>query len=235
MQPEVIVDSLDGLVKRATDRFAAAARGAIEARGMFSCALPGGSVAESMFPAFAQLPLAWDHVHVFFGDERAVPETDPDSNSGLARKLWLDRVAAHVHAMPANQADIDAAARAYTEELRSTLGDPPRIDVMLLGMGPDGHVCSLFPGHPLLRERTRWVAGVTDSPKPPPRRLTLTMPVLAAARSIWVGAFGAAKAPILREAIQDAGSQLPVALAARSGPPALFFLDPPAASALDAR
>jgi 6-phosphogluconolactonase len=164
-----------------------------------------------------------------------VPETDPDSNSGLARKLWLDRVPAHVHAMPANQGDLDAASAVYTEELRSTLGDPPRIDVMLLGMGPDGHVCSLFPGHPLLQERTRWVAAVTDSPKPPPRRLTLTMPVLAAARSIWVGAFGAAKASILREAIQDAGSQLPVAIAARSGPPALFFLDPPAASALDAR
>jgi 6-phosphogluconolactonase len=235
MGPEVVVDSLDGLVKRAADRFAATARGAIEARGMFSCALPGGSVAESMFPAFARLPLAWDHVHVFFGDERAVPETDPDSNSGLARKLWLDRVPAHVHVMPANQGDLGAAATAYAEELRSTLGDPPRIDVMLLGMGSDGHVCSLFPGHPLLRERTRWVATVTDSPKPPPRRLTLTMPVLAAARSIWVGAFGAAKAPILRKAIQDEGSQLPVALAARSGPPALFFLDPPAASALDAR
>jgi 6-phosphogluconolactonase len=235
MRPEVIVDSLDGLVARAAERFAAAASGAIESRGLFSCALPGGSVAESMFPAFARLPLAWEQVHVFFGDERAVPETDPDSNSGLARKLWLDRVPAHVHAMPANQGDLDAASAAYTEELRSTLGDPPRIDVMLLGMGPDGHVCSLFPGHPLLQERTRGVAGVIDSPKPPPRRLTLTMPVLAAARSIWVAAFGAAKASILREAIQDAGSQLPVAIAARSGPLALFFLDPGAASALDAR
>jgi len=233
MQPEIIVDSRDGLVARAAERFAATAGGAIEARGTFSCVLPGGSVAESMFPAFARLPLAWDHVHVFFGDERAVPETDPDSNSGLARKLWLDRVPAHVHAMPANQGDLDAAATAYTTELRSTLVDPPRIDVMLLGMGPDGHVCSLFPGHPLLRERSRWVAGVTDSPKPPPRRLTLTMPVLAAARAIWVAAFGAGKAPILREAIQDPSSQLPVAIAARSGPPAVFFLDPDAASKLD--
>ena len=85
MRPEVIVDSLQGLVVRAAEEFEGAAARAIGAHGMFSCALPGGSVAESMFPAFAQLPLAWDHVHVFFGDERAVPETDPDSNSGLAR------------------------------------------------------------------------------------------------------------------------------------------------------
>jgi 6-phosphogluconolactonase len=102
-------------------------------------------------------------------------------------------------------------------------------------MGPDGHVCSLFPGHPLLRERTRLVAEITNSPKPPPRRLTLTMPVLSAARAIWVGAFGKQKAPIIREAIEDPTSQLPVALAARSGPPAVFFLDADSASALDAR
>jgi 6-phosphogluconolactonase len=235
MRPEVIVESRDRLVALAAERFAAAVREAVAARGLFSCALPGGSVAESMFPAFAALALAWDRVHVFFGDERAVPETDPESNYGLARRLWLDRVPAHVHPMRADGDDLDAAATAYAAELRASLGDPPRLDIALLGMGPDGHVCSLFPGHPLLRERTRWVADVTDSPKPPPRRLTLTMAVLAAARSIWVGAFGAAKAPILREAIEDEASQLPVAIAARSGPPALFLLDPDAASALSAR
>ena len=235
MRPEVIVESRDRLVALAAERFAAAAREAVAARGIFSCALPGGSVAEAMFPAFAGLGLAWDRVHVFFGDERAVPETDPESNYGLARRLWLDRVPVRVHPMPADGDDLDAAATAYAAELRASLGDPPRLDIALLGMGPDGHVCSLFPGHPLLRERTRWVASVTDSPKPPPRRLTLTMAVLAAARSIWVGAFGAGKAPILREAIEDDASQLPVAIAARSGPPALFLLDPDAASKLAVR
>jgi len=232
MKPEVVVDSREALATLAAERFATAARAAIAERGMFSCALPGGSVAEVMFPAFARLALPWDRVHVFFGDERAVPETDPESNCGLARRLWLDHVPVRVHPMRADQGDLDAAATAYAAKLHATLGDPPRLDVALLGMGPDGHVCSLFPGHPLLRERTRLVASVTDSPKPPPQRVTLTMAVLAAARSIWVGAFGAPKASILREAIQDASSELPVAIAARSGPPALFLLDPDAARAL---
>src|SRR4029453_18672555 len=119
--------------------------------------------------------------------------------------------------IPPDDPDLAAAAASYAAELRAVLGEPPRLDVALLGMGPDGHVCSLFPRHPLLRERTRWVAEITDSPKPPPRRLTLTMPVLPGARAIWGGAFGKPKAAIIREAIQDPTSQLPVALAARSG------------------
>jgi 6-phosphogluconolactonase len=233
MPPEIVVDTREGLAPTAAARFEKAVRAAVEARGRFSCALPGGSVAEVFFPAIARLALPWKQVHVFLGDERAVPPSDPDSNIGLARRLWLDAVPARVHPMPADQNDLAAAAASYAAELRTTLGDPPRLDVALLGMGPDGHVCSLFPGHPLLKERTRWVAEITDSPKPPPRRLTLTLPVLAASRAIWVGAFGKAKAPIIREAIEDPASQLPVALASRSGPPAVFFLDREAASELD--
>src|SRR5262245_16068181 len=198
MPPEIVVDSRDALASSLARRFEAAVRDAVQARGRFGCALPGGSVAETFFPVLARLDLPWRQVHVFLGDERAVPESDPDSNLGLARRLWLDKVPVIVHPMPADQPDLAAAAASYAAELRTALGDPPRLDVALLGMGPDGHVCSLFPGHPLLRERTRLVASVTDSPKPPPQRVTLTMAVLAAARRIWVGAFGAAKATILR-------------------------------------
>jgi 6-phosphogluconolactonase len=233
MRPEIVVDTREGLARTAAARFEAAVRTAVAERGRYSCGLPGGSVAEVFFPAFAALALPWEQVHVFFGDERAVPPTDPDSNVGLARRLWLDAVPARLHPMPADQDDLAAAAATYAAELRVTLGDPPRLDLALLGMGPDGHVCSLFPGHALLHDRTRWVAEITDSPKPPPRRLTLTLPVLAMARAIWVAAFGRAKAPVIREAIEDPDSQLPVALAARSGPPALFLLDRDAASALD--
>jgi len=235
MPPEIVVESHAALASLLARRFETAVRDAVQARGRFGCALPGGSVAEVFFPAIARLDLPWRQVHVFLGDERAVPESDPDSNLGLARHLWLDAVPVTVHPMPADQPDLAAAAASYAAELRAVLGDPPRLDVALLGMGPDGHVCSLFPGHPLLGERTRLVAEITDSPKPPPRRLTLTMPVLATARAIWVGAFGKQKAPIIREAIEDPISQLPVALAVRSGPPAVFFLDADAASALDAR
>lgn len=235
MPPEIVVDTTQRLARLAAERLQAGARAAIAERGRFACALPGGSVAETLFPAFAALSLPWNRVDVFFGDERAVPPTHPDSNVGLARRLWLDAVPARVHAMPSERDDLAVAAAAYSDDLRATLGDPPRLDVALLGMGPDGHVCSLFPGHPLLDERTRWVAEITDSPKPPPRRLTLTLPVLAAARAIWVGAFGASKADAVHAALDDPASRLPVALAVRSGPPVLFLLDPGAAAHLERR
>lgn len=235
MRAEIVVEPPDGIARTAATRLDAMVRAAVAERDRFACALPGGSVAELLFPAFARLPLPWNRVHVFFGDERAVPPTHPDSNVGLARRLWLDAVPAHVHPMPSDRDDLAAAAASYADELGATLGDPPRLDLALLGMGPDGHVCSLFPGHALLAERTRWVAEITDSPKPPPRRLTLTLPVLAAARAIWVGAFGASKAEAVGEALDDEASRLPVALAVRSGPPALLLLDPDAAARLERR
>ena len=233
MRPEIVVDSREGLARIAVGRFERLVHDAVTQHGRFSCAVPGGSVAESLFPALARLSLPWEQVHVFFGDERAVPPTDPDSNYGLARRLWLDRVPAHVHPMLTGPDDLDAAATAYANDLRTTLGDPPRLDLALLGMGPDGHVCSLFPNRTLPHDGP--VAVVRDSPKPPPVRVTLTMPVLAAARAVWAVAFGTAKAPIVREAVTRDDSQLPVAVALRSGPPSLFLLDPDAASALPQR
>ena len=131
--------------------------------------------------------------------------------------------------MPADAPDLDAAARAYEAQLVERLGTPPALDVALLGVGPDGHVCSLFPGHALLRETVRFVAPIEDSPKPPPRRLTLTLAALAAARLLVVGAFGAAKAAVVREAFDDEKSNLPLALALRQAPRSLVLLDPAAA------
>jgi 6-phosphogluconolactonase len=228
MQPAVVVEAMGPLATAAADRFARLAREAISARGRFACALPGGSVAERLFPVLARLDLPWPQVHAFFGDERAVPPDHPDSNVGLARRLWLDAVPAVVHPMPAT-GDLDAAATAYAADLRATLGDPPRLDLALLGMGPDGHVCSLFPNRPL---PGGLVAAVRDSPKPPPVRLTLTINLLAVARAVWVVAFGASKAEVVREAVTQADSALPVARALRAGPPSLLLLDPDAASEL---
>jgi 6-phosphogluconolactonase len=122
MSPEIVVDTREGLVRIAAERFERMAREAIAARGMFSCALPGGSVAEALFPRFAHLALPWQQVHVFFGDERAVPQTDPDSNYGLARRLWLDAVPAQAHPMPSDCPDLDAAATSYAEEPGRVLG-----------------------------------------------------------------------------------------------------------------
>jgi 6-phosphogluconolactonase len=102
-------------------------------------------------------------------------------------------------------------------------------------VGPDGHVCSLFPGHPLLAERRRWVAVVEDSPKPPPRRLTLTLPVLAAAELVVVAALGTSKAEVVREALADKESALPLALVVRQARRAVLLLDPDAAQLIRPR
>lgn len=227
--PEVVVDAPERLARLFAERFAAAAGAALAARGRFSCALPGGSVAEVFLPVLAEAAVDWPRIDFFWGDERAVAAGDPDSNFGLANRLLLDRVRARAHRMPADLGDLEAAARAYEDEMGRLLGEPPRIDLALLGVGPDGHVCSLFPGHALLACRDRRVAAVVDSPKPPPRRLTVTLPVLAEARALYVAAFGAAKAAVVREALEDAASALPLALALRQASAATVLLDPAAA------
>jgi 6-phosphogluconolactonase len=232
MLPEVIVDRAEELPGRLAPRLLAEARRARAERGFFAMALPGGSVADTFFPRLAQLPLDWSRTAFFWGDERAVPASDPDSNYGKARTRWLEpaRVpAASVHPMPADATDLEGSAAAYADEMVHILGAPPRLDLVLLGVGPDGHVCSLFPGHRLLREDRLWVAAVEDSPKPPPRRLTLTLPTLAAADLVVVAAIGPSKAAAVRAALHDAQSTLPLALVARRARHALFLLDPAAA------
>jgi 6-phosphogluconolactonase len=129
--------------------------------------------------------------------------------------------------MPADGADLEKAARAYEADLVSALGTPPRLDLALLGVGPDGHVCSLFPGHPLLRERTRRVAAIEDAPKPPPRRLTLTLPALWDTELLVVAALGETKAAAMGEALTDPASLLPVAQAIRGARRVAVLLDPP--------
>jgi len=194
-------------------------------------AIPGGSVAETFFPVLAVAPLEWSLVECFWCDERAVPPNHRESNFRLAAELLLNRVPidpARVHRMRAEVDDLDAAAADYEAELMAVLGEPPRFDVILLGVGPDGHVGSLFSGHPALEESSRRVIAVTDSPKPPQRRLTLTLPALADA-FIVIAAFGASKAPVIRDALENPGSRLPVALAARVARHALFLLDEEAA------
>jgi 6-phosphogluconolactonase len=235
MTPEVIIDTPAALARVFAERFAAEARAAIAARGRFSCALPGGSVAETFFPILARAPVEWDKIDFFWGDERAVAPDDPDSNYGLAKRLLFDTVGTDsrcLHRIVAEGGDLEAAARAYEEEMVRVLGEPPRIDLVVLGLGPEGHVCSLFPDHPLLRECVRRVAAITDSPKPPPRRITFTMLPLEQARLVCVAGFGASKAGAIRAAVEDADAQIPVALALRTAQRALVLVDPDAARSL---
>jgi 6-phosphogluconolactonase len=229
---EVEVAPRDALAGAFRERFRLLADAALARQGRFSCALPGGSVAEAFLPGLAEASIDWTRLDLFWGDERAVPPDHADSNYGLARRLLLARVAAdpaRVHRIPAEAPDLAAAAQGYARELTRALGDPPRLDLVVLGVGPDGHVCSLFPGHPLLAEEARWVAPVFDAPKPPPARITLTLRALAAADVVWVAAFGEAKAEVVRAALEDPRSPLPVARVAREAKQAWFLLDPEAA------
>jgi 6-phosphogluconolactonase len=230
--PEVVVDTIPALAAGLRQRLEVAARQGLDERGRFSLVLPGGSVAEAFLPALADAAVDWPRIDAFWGDERAVSPDHVDSNYALARRGLLARVSPRVHRMRGEAADLAAAAADYEREMREALGDPPRLDFVMMGMGPDGHVCSLFPGHPLLGETTRWVAVVEDSPKPPSRRLTMTLPALALSDVLVVGAFGRAKAEPARAALRDLQSSLPVALAARAARRPLFLLDPDAAQDL---
>ncbi|HXT49837.1 MAG TPA: 6-phosphogluconolactonase [Thermoanaerobaculia bacterium] len=229
---DVVVDAPAALGEVFAERCERELTQAIEERGSASLVVTGGSAAEALLPRLVNVALEWSRVHVFWSDERAVPPDDRESNYRLARTLWLDPAqvpASSVHRMPGEATDLVAAAVAHAEEIRSICGDPPRFDVLFLGVGPDGHVASLFPGHPLLREKHELVAAVEDSPKPPPRRLTLTLPALLGARLLVVAAFGAAKAAVMASALADRASSLPVAQVLRRARRALVLLDPAAA------
>jgi 6-phosphogluconolactonase len=235
MGPEIHVDEASGLAARLARLLEGEAERAQAGQGLYAVALPGGSVGPIFFPELARAQCDWSRTSFFWGDERAVPPEHPDSNYALARALWLEPAQvplSRVHRMPADAADLRQAALAYEDEMVRTLGVSAPLDLVLLGVGPDGHVCSLFPGHALLGERQVRVAPVEDAPKPPPRRLTLTLPVLWSAELVVVAALGRAKAAVLREALQDPASQLPVALVLRGARRTVVLLDPPAARLL---
>lgn len=237
MDPEVIVDPPAALAGRFVRRFEAAARQAIGAHGRFVCVVPGGSAARVLLPALVGVDVEWPRVDVFWGDERAVPSGDPRANYDLARRLWLDHVPldpTRVHRIHGEETDLHGAAAAYARELACALEGRP-LDLVLLGMGPEGHVCSLFPDHRALDESAHTVVAIDDSPKPPSRRITLTLVALAGAALVCVAAFGAEKAAAAQEALESPPSRLPAALAARAARRSLFLLDPRAASRLAPR
>lgn len=233
---DVVVDAPDALAEALAMRLRDEVEGALAERGRATVALTGGSFAPAFYPRLAGLTLDWSRLRFFWGDERAVPPEHEDSNYRLARELWLEPAgvpAASVHRMRGETEDLDAAAASYAQMLATEAGEPPRLDVVMLGVGDDGHVASLFPGHPLLRERERTVAAIFDAPKPPqPRRLTLTLPVLTHARLVVVGALGAKKAVPIAEALGDPASSLPLALVLRGAQRVLVLLDPDGAAQL---
>jgi 6-phosphogluconolactonase len=233
MPADVAIHPVPELAERFARMTEEAARVALAERDSFSMAIPGGSAAELLLPALISAAIDWAKVDVFWVDERMVPPDDADSNYRLAKASWLAQVPLaeeRIHRMRGEDPVPVTAAAAYARSLRSRLGDPARIDWVLLGVGPDGHVASLFPGHRLLRAWDRDVAVLEDSPKPPAKRMTLTLRALTRARGVVVFASGASKAGVIADALENEDSELPLALATMGEGAVTFLLDPAAAS-----
>lgn len=195
-------------------------------------ALTGGTVARLVHRRIAELApgatVDWDRVVFWWGDERFLPAGDPERNEVQARADFLDAVgASRVHPIPSSTecASIDEAAAAYSESLRAESAG--EFDLVMLGMGPDGHIASLFPGFPQL-DADSIAAAVTDAPKPPPERVTLSFGALNRARAAWFLVTGAEKADAVQRAWAFGGSTVQTPARGISGPSVTWFIDQPA-------
>jgi 6-phosphogluconolactonase len=198
-----IFQGIDELSLRAAEAVVGTINDVVGSTGACSLVLSGGSTPRTLYGLLAsrfreQIP--WLYVHVFWGDERYVPPDDAQSNYRMAKETLLNHVPcphANVHPMPTHFSDPDAAARDYEATLKEYFAsESPRFDLVLLGLGPEGHTASLFPGSPALQERTRWVVAVT-APAEPPIRLTLTLPALTRAANTFFLVTGLDKAQAL--------------------------------------
>jgi 6-phosphogluconolactonase len=234
----------DALVAAAGDRLVGAITDAISRRGRALIVLTGGGTGTGLLKRVREQAdeIDWSKVHLFWGDDRFVPADDDERNEKQAREALIDHVdipAANVHAMAPSGAafgdDLDAAASAYERVLAENADEgqsEPDFDVHLLGMGGEGHINSLFPDTPAVKETSRLVVGVTDSPKPPPRRITLTLPAVQRSREVWLVVSGEAKADAVAAAIGGA-SPVDVPSAGAVGREAtVWLLDEAAASKL---
>lgn len=243
MKAEVDISATPAdLAMALAQRVAAVATAAVRARGRFMVAIPGGSVLTLLAQGLREMAIAAAHWHVCWTDERAVPADDDHSNFREAGERFLPLLqlpASQLHPMQGGLGP-DAAALHYQEELQQLFnpapGAPPRFDLILLGVGEDGHVASLFPENPALFETQRWAVGVRHAPKPPPERISLTLPVLNQARHVIVAAAGTGKADIIAQVFATRASPpLPVqSLHPRNGD-VRWMLDRAAAAKLPPR
>lgn len=225
-QRRVVVDS-QAFAAIAAARLADIVTQLIAQCGRARVALAGGSTPRAVYRRWAEAAsMAWDRIEFFFGDERGVEPTDPESNYRMAREALFDVVpiaARQVQRMPAERRDREAAAAEYAAQL------PPSLDLIILGIGEDGHTASLFPGSSALQEKQRLVLAV-KAPKAPHERLTITPPVLMAAKEKIVLASGAQKAAAVRQALQ--GQNTPMDCPARLARDGIWIMDQAAAAAL---
>ena len=180
---------------------------AVNDHGFFAVGLSGGSVAKLVSEGLRERAnVQWDKWRIYFCDERHVPFDSEDSTYALYKRELFDKVGLKPENVFAIDPDlsIDEAAQDYTEKIRKVFpgDDLPTFDLLLLGMGPDGHTCSLFPDHPALKVTDCLIVSITNSPKPPPTRITMTFPVLCNAHNAYVIATGAAKATAVKQSLE---------------------------------
>src|SRR3989454_8228404 len=243
-----ILNGLPELFQAAASEFITLAVEAIRSKGKFCVALSGGSTPRGLYTLLANQPqhsIPWEKIYFFWGDERHVPPDHPDSNYRMAWETLLSRVpvaATQVHRIPAEMPDADAAARAYEVELRDVFGargllaeGRPRFDLVLLGMGADGHTASLFPGTAVVHETGRWVAAPWV-PKLDAHRITLTPPVLDAAAAVMFLVAGHDKAETLRAVLEGPilPDRFPSQVVAPTGGDLVWLVDQAAAARLSA-
>jgi 6-phosphogluconolactonase len=245
--PEVHVEpSADELAERVADRVVSVLGAAVRQTGEAHLAVTGGGILERVLAALGRRgpALEWSRVHVWWADERYVPADSDDRNDRPAMRLLFDLVdvdLAKVHRMPAADAgfgdDVESAAESYAAELARAVpgagdGAVPDFDAALLGVGPDGHCASLFPGHPGTRVLDTSVIAVRESPKPPPIRLSFTFPALDAAKEIWFVASGSGKAEAVARALSGAPREEVPSAGPRGRNRTLWLIDEEAAATL---
>ena len=222
------------------ERWVGACRESVENRGYFAVALSGGRTPVDFYKLLSARGnrLPWRKTHVFLADERFVPANDEESNYWLVRECLLNHVDIpknNVHRVDTNEATLEMAAEKYEEDIRDFFGierDPiPEFDLIMLGIGEDGHTASLFPGARSLEEEKR-VAIPVVAEKPPHKRISLTLPVLTNARRIMFLVTGSQKAGIVREIVEDNQSRLPASLVRRMARSVYLVMDEGAASLL---
>ncbi len=246
-RPEIrVAGDPQALAEIAAREVLAVARAAVAARGRFAVALAGGSTPRATYERLARPPLSgempWARTVVFFGDERGVPPDHADSNYRMAHRALLSRVpiaADRVFRISGEGAEPEVVATEYARTLGEVLGarrgEVPRLDLILLGLGVDGHTASLFPGSPVLKETFRTVAAVHAAAASIPQRFTMTYPVLNAAACVIYLVSGAEKAKVVKAALDDRASGLPAAMVQPADGRLLWILDRAAASLLPSR
>lgn len=210
---------------------------AVGCRGRCTLALSGGRSPMTTYAHLAQAPeMPWPHVHLFWSDERCVPPEHPDSNFGAAAAVLLSRAPVRPEQVHRIRGEADAAAEAVRYEgvlRRLVRGNPPRLDVILLGLGEDGHTASLFPGSPVLDERKRCVVAVDPPPGVAHRRITFTLPLIGAGRIVVFIVTGASKAEAVSRTLVGRERALPAGQVMAACRRATWVLDEAAARDLD--